>query len=240
MMVTVGPVGTSVDGGGPVVVGGTVVVGTVVVVGGTVVVVGGTVVVGTVVVVGGTVVVVGGPVVDGALPASAVADGACDVGSSVVDADSNVAEVDSARAARSSTIEGDGVGGMTIGGDVGVGFVTEVELATGIGLTKTGSAPCARHTRMNPKAMTPISSNQNEVGSRGNDHRARCDPELRRAPPAIGGGFVTALAAASAGTGQSESAPRAIVTGLPVGCGQMFGCCGPRSQTDPFSDTWRT
>ena len=219
MIVTVGPVGSSVVGGGPVVVGGTVVVGgAVVVVGGTVVVVGGTVVVGgAVVVVGGTVVV---------------------VGASVVDADADVVEADAARAVRSSTIEGDGVGGMTIGGDVGVGFDARVELATGSGLTKTGSAPCARHTRVKTKAMTPIVSNQNEVGRRGNDHRARGDPALRGALLTAGGGSATGLAAASASTGGSGSVPRAISTGFPDGCGQMFGYCGPRSQTDPFSDTW--
>jgi hypothetical protein len=55
--------------------------------------------------------------------------------------------------------------------------------------------------------MTPMTSNQNDVGSRGNDHLDR--------PDAAGSG---ARSTAGGGGGATERA-----TGSPAGLGQIFG-----------------
>ena len=225
-MLTAGPVGSGVDGGGAmVVVGETVVAVATVVVGARVGV--ATVVVVTTVVVGASVVVGGGPVVvDGTLLAAAVTDGVrlVLVDSAGADTCDSVVEGAKDRAARSSTIEGDGVGGMTNGSDVGVVLVAGAGLAAGRGATSTGTNSWPRHTTVKPTAIAPITSSQNEVGSLGSDHRDRSEAEAGRALPAAGDGVVAGPAAVPA-------------TGSPDGCGQMFGYCGPRSQTDPLSDT---
>lgn len=87
-------------------------------------------------------------------------------------------------------------------------------------------------------AMTAITINQNDVGSRGNVHRERLASDLV-GPVDAGVGVATAEAGPS-GTVALGSGRTATSTGGPAGWAQMSGCCGPRSQTDPFSDTGRT
>ena len=105
MMFTTGPLGAAVDAGATVVV---------VAVTGT----DGTVVVGTVVVAGGTVVVAGTVDVGGIVAGATVVvgDGIDDDG--VVESGPSDDALASTRLSRSSTIDGEGVGGMTIGSDV--------------------------------------------------------------------------------------------------------------------------
>jgi hypothetical protein len=240
-MSTAGPVGSSVGGGGAGLLDG---IDAIVVVG-TGVVVGASVMLGAAVVGGGGAAVGGGgaAVVDAAtVLVDAVGAAASEI---VVGTDgSEAGELSaSSRAFRASTIDGDGVGGMMTGcadsvTAAGCGEPTEPGTG-GIESTRTGSGSCARHMSQNASDITPITINQNEVGSRGSDHRDRVSCELGR--PAFAAGRVGASATEASGTALDPgSGGGATSTGVPDGCGQLSGSCGLWSQTVRVSDTCRT
>jgi hypothetical protein len=110
---------------------------------------------------------------------------------------------------------------------------------------KTGSDPWPRHTAMNTIVITPMITSQTDVGSCGSEP-PRFD--LVGEAVAIGSGAGVGeppsgppAAAGTAGTlgGGSPGVPGAC-TGSPAGCGHMFGYWGPRSHTEPSSDTAST
>jgi hypothetical protein len=235
MMSTAGPVGASVGGGGAGLLGG--IDATVVVGAGAVV--GAGVVLGAPVVLGG-----GGAVVVGAATVLVDAVGAAAseivVGTDGVDADESAA---STRAFKASTIEGEGVGGITTGSVTGVtrvGCGEPTEPGTGgIEPTSTGSGSCARHMSQKASVIAPITINQNEVGSRGSVHRDRVSDEVGGPALSAGRGRVSATEASGIAR-DPRSRGGATSTGVPDGCGQLSGSCGLRSQTVRVSDTFRT